>query len=118
MAAAFDPYHKWLGIPPSEQPPTYYRLLALNPFESDPDVIEAAADARMAHLRSLATGQHSALSQKLLNEISSAKLCLLKPDKRAEYDARLRAQYAAQAPPAAAAPVAESQPAGALDFID
>ena len=118
MAAAFDPYHKWLGIPPSEQPPTHYRLLALNPFESDPDVIEAAADARMAHLRSLAAGQHASLTQKLLNQISAAKLCLLKPQKRAEYDAALRAQYAAQA--ASAAPVAAPapQPAGALDFID
>lgn len=115
MAAAFDPYHKWLGIPPSEQPPTHYRLLALNPFESDPDVIEAAADARMAHLRSLAAGQHASLTQKLLNQISAAKLCLLKPDKRAEYDAALRAKYAAQAAPAAAI---TPQPAGALDFIE
>ncbi len=115
MAAAFDPYHKWLGIPPSEQPPTHYRLLALNPFESDPDVIEAAADARMAHLRSLAAGQHASLTQKLLNQISAAKLCLLKPQKRAEYDASLWAQFTAQPAPAAApAP----QPAGALDFID
>ena len=46
---SFDPYHKWLAIPPEEQPPNHYRLLGVSPFESDPDVIENAADQRMAH---------------------------------------------------------------------
>ena len=27
MAEKFDPYHEWLGIPASEQPPDHYRLL-------------------------------------------------------------------------------------------
>lgn len=27
MFAPFDPYHRWLGIPPSEQPANHYRLL-------------------------------------------------------------------------------------------
>jgi hypothetical protein len=39
MADVFDPYHKWLGILPKDQPPHHYRLLAIEPFESDPDVI-------------------------------------------------------------------------------
>jgi hypothetical protein len=26
MPEAFDPYHKWLAIPPEEQPPHHYRL--------------------------------------------------------------------------------------------
>ena len=51
MAEQFNPYHKWLGIPLEEQPPNYYRLLAIRPFEDDPDVIEAAADQRMSHVR-------------------------------------------------------------------
>ena len=29
MDEQFDPYHKWLGIPPEEQPPNYYRLLGV-----------------------------------------------------------------------------------------
>ena len=37
----FDPYHKWLGIPPKDQPPNHYRLLGVDLFESDPDVIDA-----------------------------------------------------------------------------
>ena len=39
MTESFDPYHKWLGIPPQDQPPHYYRLLGIELFESDPDVI-------------------------------------------------------------------------------
>ena len=43
----FDPYHKWLGIPPKDQPPNYYRLLAINLFESDAEVIDTAANRQM-----------------------------------------------------------------------
>ena len=96
MSDAFNPYHKWLGIPPEEQPASLYRLLGVAPFESDPDVIESAADQRMAHLRTFQTGRHSALSQKLLNEVAAAKVCLLKPEKKAAYDAALRQTMAAR----------------------
>jgi hypothetical protein len=99
MSAVFDPYYKWLGIPPAEQPPNHYRLLGISLFESDQDVIEAAADQRMIHLRSFQSGQHAELSQKLLNEVAVAKLCLLKAHRRAAYDAALRQQLAANAPP-------------------
>src|SRR5271154_1032127 len=92
MAFGFDPYYKWLGIPPEEQPPNHYRLLGLRQFESDPDVIESAADQRMAHLRTYQSGQYSALSQKLLNEVAGAKVCLLSPDRRAKYDQTLQAK--------------------------
>ena len=95
----FDPYYKWLGIPPAEQPPNHYRLLGINLFESDPEVVQAAADQRMIHLRSFQTGQNSALSQKLLNETAAAKICLLRNDRKAQYDAELRARLAATIPP-------------------
>ena len=29
MKQSFDPYHKWLGIPPEDQPPHHYRLLGV-----------------------------------------------------------------------------------------
>ena len=90
MGETFDAYHKWLGIPPDEQPPNAYRLLGISLFESDPDVIIAAADQRMIHLRARQISRHSVLSQQLLNEVAAAKLCLLKPLKRAEYDNELR----------------------------
>jgi len=87
MANGFDAYHQWLGIAPKDQPPNHYRLLGVDLFESDPDVIESAADRQMSHVRSFQSGPHGDVSQKLLNEITAAKLCLLNAAKRAEYDA-------------------------------
>lgn len=90
MTESFDPYRKWLGILPKDQPPNHYRLLAIELFESDADVIEGAADRQMSHLRTFQTGTHSALSQKLLNECAAARLTLLNPQKKVEYDRQLR----------------------------
>ncbi len=91
MSKSFDPYYQWLGIPPHEQPPDYYRLLGLAPFEGNPDVIESAADRQMAHVRTHQSGKYGEQSQKLLNEIAAAKLCLLSPEKKAAYNAHLKA---------------------------
>jgi len=96
MTEHFDPYHKWLGIPPEEQPPHCYRLLGLKPFETDPDVIDVAADRQMAHLRTYQSGEKSALSQRLLNEVSTARVCLLNPTQKAAYDAQLHEAFAQQ----------------------
>lgn len=87
----FDPYHKWLGIPPTQQPPDHYRLLGLLRFETDSEVIRNAADARMSYIKTFATGQHSSLSQQLLNELSAACVCLLNAQKKAAYDDALLA---------------------------
>ncbi len=89
-SGGFDPYYKWLGIPPDEQPPHAYRLLGLKPFESDREVISNAADQRMVHLRGFQAGRNGALSQKILNEVAAARVCLLQPQKKAEYDEALR----------------------------
>ena len=95
MAAEFDPYYKWLGIHPKDQPPHHYRLLSVEVFESDPEVIEAAADRHIAYLQDVATGPHVRQSQRILNEIAVARLCLLDPQKKAAYDAELKARLAA-----------------------
>jgi len=91
MSDDFDAYHKWLGIPPQEQPPNYYRLLGIALFESDADVINNAADQRMAHVRTFQTGARAMLSQRILNEIAAARVTLLNPEKKAAYDQQLRA---------------------------
>ncbi|RMG40999.1 MAG: hypothetical protein D6725_02255 [Planctomycetota bacterium] len=93
----FDPYHKWLGIPKSEQPPNHYRLLGIALFESDVEVIDAAANQRMSYLQEVAIGPHVDLSQKLLNEIAAARRCLLDPKKKAEYDRQLRRELESRA---------------------
>lgn len=96
---AFDPYRIWLGIPAEEQPPNHYRLLAIPLFESDLDVISNARDARMAHVKNYQTGKRAALSQRLLNELSAASICLLSPDKKSQYDAQLRKELVKSQPP-------------------
>jgi hypothetical protein len=93
----FDPYHKWLGIPPKDQPPNYYRLLAIDPFESDTEVIDAAANRQMAYVQQRATGEHIKESQQLLNELAAARLCLLDQKKKAQYDLQLKINLRQQA---------------------
>ncbi len=105
MSSDFDPYHKWLGIPAGEQPPHCYRLLGVKIFEADPDVIEAAADQRSAHLRSLSSGARAELAQQLLNEVAAARICLLDPQRRSAYDAQLRAKLMGTRAAATAQPI-------------
>ena len=92
MAESFDPYRKWLGIAPKDQPPHHYRLLGIPTFESDADVIENAAARQMAHVRTFQGSKHAALSQRLLTELSAAKVCLLTPERKEAYDGQLRAR--------------------------
>ncbi|WP_347242633.1 S1C family serine protease [Thermogutta sp.] len=89
----FDPYHAWLGIAPHERPISYYRLLGLQPFESDPQVIEAAVDQRLAFLRTKTTGPHASYAEQLINQIVQARLTLLDPVRKQAYDAALPQQF-------------------------
>jgi hypothetical protein len=91
MTEKFDPYYKWLGIPPRDQPPHHYRLLGIELFETDRDVIDAAANRVMAYLKDLAAGDEAEYSQSLLNEVSRARICLLNKEKKKTYDKELRA---------------------------
>lgn len=83
-------YHLWLGITPELQPPTHYRLLGLDPFESSEQVIEAGADRQSRYLREVAVGKQRKQSQSLLNEVSAARRCLLDAEKRKAYDEELQ----------------------------
>ena len=103
---SFDAYHKWLGIPPEEQPADYYRLLGLTLLESDPDVISSAADQRMLYLRGLQTGPHAEHAHRLLNEVSGARVCLLDREQKAVYDAGLASRRANRLTPPPPEPMA------------
>ncbi len=77
MDSQFDPYHKWLGI---------------QLFESDHDVITAAAERQMAYLHQINTGPHLSDSQRILTEVAAAKVCLLDTRKRTKYDVKLKSE--------------------------
>jgi len=110
MAEPFDPYLKWLGIPPKHQPANDYRLLGIELFESDSDVISHAADQRMAHLKNFAAGKQSAVSQKILNEIAAARVRLLNPERKQQYDTQLRSELQQRRPAVLPKPQAAARP--------
>ena len=117
MSETFDPYKKWFGIPPSQQPPNHYRLLGVSLFESDAEVIGNAADQRVRYLRGLETGEYAEHAQRLIEEVAAARICLLDPTARAAYDVELQAPATAPPllPPTAPAaipemPVAQAPP--------
>lgn len=88
MTETFDPYYKWLGIKPEEQK-NYYRLLGLNLFESDSDVIENLADQKIAAIRNYQL-KYPKEATIILNQLTKAKVILLDPVKKKEYDLRLQ----------------------------
>ena len=119
----FDPYYKWLGIPPEEQPPTHYRLLGIQVLEQNVEVIESAANRQMAYLQELSGGDdHIDEAQRLLGEVAKARVCLLTAESKARYDAEIAASLdslpeaeeatdTADVADAAEEPSAESEPA-------
>ena len=94
----FDAYHELLGIPPQEQPPNHYRLLGISLFESVPEVINNAATQRTNYVREVGGSQYADVAQRLLNEISTARYCLLDSDKKANYDNELKSLLAVDKP--------------------
>ena len=91
---SFDPYLNWLGIPPHEQPPNMYRLLGVVLFESNPEVIEAAADRQSLRVGVYQGEPYGEMCQQLLSEIAMAQFCLLDPQQKAAYDSRLQEELA------------------------
>jgi len=116
MADHFDPYHRWLGIPPKHQPADYYRLLGLECFEDDLEVIVDAAERQAAHVRRYALGPNQILSQKILNELATAQSCLMDPVEKARYDGDLRQRQTASTPQAEPSPSAAAPAAPQVDM--
>ena len=95
MPIEFDPYVTWLGIQNIERPLDHYALLGLPRFESSKKLIDQHSVQRIELLQDIATGSEQVeLSQKILNEISAARICLMDSRKRAKYDLQLKKQIA------------------------
>lgn len=98
MDDAFDPYHKWLGTPPDEQPPNHYRLLGVAALEADLDVISHASDQRMAHIRTFQGGKHAHFRSVCSTRSPRPKCaCSRRHFKKQQYDQMLLEQRAAPA---------------------
>ena len=90
MSAEFDPYRELLGIVSTNRPPDHYALLGLELFESDRQKIDDAATERMGRLQDMANSDLVDHSQRLLNELSAARRCLLNAVQKVAYDEALR----------------------------
>jgi len=107
MSESFDPYYEWLGIPPEQQPPTLYQLLGLQPFEENQKVISNASDKQMEYFHKFKSGKHVKEAQRILTEVSKARLVLLDPTKKNAYDASLHQAAGNSAGPPAPASLAD-----------
>ena len=91
-------YQDWLGIPeeklPASGPPDHYELLRLRRFEDDQAKIEGNYKKLNAHVRQYAGGAMMEQSQKLLNEIAKAMLCLTDPEAKRDYDESMGREFA------------------------
>ncbi|MBC8353076.1 MAG: hypothetical protein H8E66_13860 [Planctomycetes bacterium] len=105
MSDMFNPYHRWLGIPPKYQPLDHYRLLGVELFESDLEVIRDASERQISHVRRYANGEHAGTANHLLNELATARACLLNSASKLDYDQQVGAQLQAQNPPPVASPL-------------
>lgn len=112
MAEVFDPYLQWLGIHDPQRPPNLYLLTGSALFEPDLIAIANAADRQMEQLRYHQAGPHAVEAQRLLQEVIAAKLCLLDPKRKADYDAWLHTQRNTASTMSTAAPPVNYQDLG------
>lgn len=99
MASKFNPYAEWFGLNPSSKP-TYYELLGVPNFETEPPVIAEAAELRLQLLQAHRGGPHADTADRLSREVTGVMNVLLSPDKRRQYDDQLRQQQPALHAPA------------------
>jgi len=78
MPEPFDPYATWLGIAPEDRPLTAYRLLGIEPAESDVRVITKAAETRLREVKRRADRAHAETAKRLAQEILAARNKLLR----------------------------------------
>ena len=98
QSAFTSAYKTMLGIPgdklPETGPPDHYELLRLPRFEDDAAKIDAHYKKLNTHVRSYASGDLGEASQKVLNDLAKAMLCLTDPERKRSYDESLGREFA------------------------
>lgn len=89
MPESFNPYLQWLDLSLETNQPDHYELLGLPAGESDTKRIALAAEQAATKVRSFRPGSHAAAWARLLDEIQMARLVLLDPARKAQYDQQL-----------------------------
>ncbi|MCG6155493.1 hypothetical protein [Rubinisphaera margarita] len=83
----FNGQRYWLDI--DDDSPTFYQLLAIDPGESDPEIIRRAAVQRRKLVQSKRGSGHDSVVSSLLYQIGEAETTLLSSSLREDYDRRL-----------------------------
>lgn len=104
---------EWLGLPAGSWPPDHYRLLGLEPCESDTALIEQRVHLRLESVRGYQM-MHPDQATEAMNRLAQAYVCLTEPATKKQYDAVL---LGTAAPAAAEVAVAEP-PETASQFRD
>jgi hypothetical protein len=89
---AVDFYTKWLDVRPGPRPPDYYTLLGVEVFCRDLDAIEHATRRRLTRLDDFALHPNRETRdavQNMMNEVARARVDLVNPGRRLDYDRRL-----------------------------
>lgn len=97
MTDTRDGYAEWLSVATAMRPPNHYQLLGLKDFESDRAKIAAAAEAAQSRLLTVAPGDRLDEWQRILDELSVAKLVLADAARKGQYDGQLRSRLASRA---------------------
>jgi hypothetical protein len=84
-----DVYRDWLKIEATNRPLDFYQILKLSRFEDNIGKIRDNYRKLNQYIRKFATGDYIEESQKLLNEIAKAMLCLTDTARKLEYDISL-----------------------------
>src|SRR5437867_7050965 len=88
----------WLGLPPGEWPPDHYRLLGLEPGESNTELIEQRVHQRLDSVRRYQM-MHPEQATEAMNRLAQAWVCLTDPAQKKAYDQTLLGSRVRVAPP-------------------
>ena len=94
-----DRYSQWLGIEEGARAPDHYALLGIGRFCDDADLIDTAAHQRLDLLDRYSLGgsrESRDTCQKMMNEVARARVVLMNPERREEYNRQLGGQVAGE----------------------
>lgn len=92
---AEDLYAQWLLVPAGARPPDHYALLGLPQFEADIAAIERATRSQLARLDKYAIHPEPSkrdACHRMMNEVARARIVLVSPERKKNYDIDLKSQ--------------------------
>src|SRR5262249_26387572 len=108
-----NPICNWLGLPDDGWPPDHYKLLGLEPGESDAALIEQRVHQRLDSVRRYQM-MHPDQATEAMNRLAQAFVCLTDPAARRAYDEQMqiaRPRPRPIPPPVPVSPAATPPPA-------